>query len=890
MAPSGSPYIYSENRNFNYIVPTVVDTIKNNPDSISDPYNYPSSFSNMNENTVGGMVNVNPWTPDLLAHSYNIATNNHSSNLNNLSNVNNLGSNTNSVQGGNVNSYGLPYNGQVMNANSINQYNVLQQQAHLQNQGPSQTGGMNLHSNINGQFSGSAQFNQNMHTNLQYLSMEQQEMELKAAAQKQREQQQREQQQKNAQKAQLAAQVAQMSRNGVNPLSGVSGSGLSSSNGFPLPSPQCTPVNIQQPRLAPNGNDGHAEKQPCQYGATCKYFTNEFTDKEKTEHHMKHYTHHANPCKFGATCKFYTGEFTDMEKYRPHMALFTHPPRNANAGNGSNKAKGNLHRNHVVNHLGGNHTQASNMGVPNGNKIGGLNSLSSQQLYNLQQQIPGLNTHPQQQQPQQQQQGIPSSNSTPLMASNSNQQNMKSYRNIVLNNNDISQGQEQQRQLQGNISAQNQNITSAGTTNSILSGNSSSASLSSLMYPNSLGMQPNNGSGSLSGGYSDDNSSVLSQQKNLYQLHFLNENNNQTALTNDENINMYNNINRSNQDNRNLNGSSNNTVNSLFPFNQTGQLEGDNQYLHFGSHMQPNVDSQYQQKSYYQQNFAYNDQMYGQNMGMFNHVNSQKDRRENSSYSNDVDSSGVSVNDEGKSILSNTDNNNNNVHGHGTSSNSSSSGVSSNAPSTTSSRSGSGGIVTNPSLLKMQDNEYLEQNGDDLSNSSSSYEEGSNPIRNNERRSQDDLESNSLNNSKSSVSHSGGDNSSHLNFFPLLSKSPFASPSSVIDGVNYTTSTVGPLGNSVDVDGATKQLYNFTINTNKNNLSNENSPNSFRPSHSVNQKSDNNNVNNRFVNENGNASNENEDRVDVVDLSFLESALGNIGYNGMNSNQNNSPL
>ena len=58
----------------------------------------------------------------------------------------------------------------------------------------------------------------------------------------------------------------------------------------------------------------------------------------------------------------------------------------------------------------------------------------------------------------------------------------------------------------------------------------------------------------------------------------------------------------------------------------------------------------------------------------------------------------------------------------------------------------------------------------------------------------------------------------------------------------------------------------------------------------MNQKSDNNNVNNRFVNENGNASNENEDRVDVVDLSFLESALGNIGYNGMNSNQNNSPL
>merc|ERR1719313_2136998 len=146
--------------------------------------------------------------------------------------------------------------------------------------------------------------------------------------------------------------------------------------------------------MVPNGNDGHIEKQPCQYGATCKYFTNEFTDKEKTEHHMKHYTHHANPCKFGATCKFYTGEFTDMEKYRPHMALFTHPPRNTNTGNGSNKAKGNLHRNHhqqtSMSSLNGTHVQTSNLQVLNGTKIGGVNNMSGAHLYNLQQQISGL--------------------------------------------------------------------------------------------------------------------------------------------------------------------------------------------------------------------------------------------------------------------------------------------------------------------------------------------------------------------------------------------------------------------------------------------------------------------------------------------------------------------
>jgi len=337
--------------------------------------------------------------------------------------------------------------------------------------------------------------------------------------------------------------------------------------------------------------------------------------------------------------------------------------------------------------------------------------------------------------------------------------------------------------------------------------------------------------------------------------------------------------------------------------NQSRQVDGDNnQYSRLGLQMQTNVDIQYQQKlPPYQQKFPYNDQIYGQNIGMFGHGNAQKEGGTNgevSSYSNDVDSSGISINEEGKSILSNTDSTNN-LHNQGNSSNSSSSGVSSNAPSTTSSRSGSGGIIAaHSTILKMQENEYSEQNGDDLSNSSSSYEEGANPGRNNERRSQDGSENNSLNNSKSSVSHSsgipsGGDNNTQLNFFPLyntsamLSKSNFASPSSVIDGSNYTA--VAPLGNNVDVDGVTKGLLNFTMNPNKNNVSNENSPKTFQPSLNGNPKNDNYNGNNRFVNENGNASNENEEREMFkpdVDLTFLD--VNN--YYGMNANQTNSPL
>lgn len=189
----------------------------------------------------------------------------------------------------------------------------------------------------------------------------------------------------------------------------------------------------------------------------------------------------------------------------------------------------------------------------------------------------------------------------------------------------------------------------------------------------------------------------------------------------------------------------------------------------------------------------------------------------------------------------------------------------------------------------MQDND---QNSDDLSNSSSIYEEGSNTGGNNDKRSQDDL-SNSLNNSKSSVSQGNGIRSNNNNkvnafFMPynttnMLSESTFASPSSVIDG-NYT-SAVGPLGSNVDVDATATKLLNFTINPNKNNVSNKNSPNSFQPSQNGNQRND----NNRFLNDNGNLSNENEDFL-KPDLSFLDSGLGGNSYNGINSNQTNSPL